>query len=297
MPGIFYTQTERRSFLKTIAAGTGALVVSGCATRRADASQKKLHLALLSDTHIPGDRKNGYRGFNPWENLKRTVPEVVAARPDGVLLNGDAARLEGHAEDYAQVKELLEPVASFAPVYIGMGNHDDRGQFAKVFKTPASLKQNVQNKHVLVVDEDWMRVIVLDSLLYTNKTAGYLGKNQRDWLATYLQTNSEKPAVIFVHHTLGDGEGECHDARELFEIAGANKQVKAIFYGHSHVWSLGQKDRLKLINLPAVGYNFSDQQPVGWVDARFDLRGVDLTLHAFGGNRTDDGKTTRVEWA
>lgn len=297
MPGIFYTRSERRSFLKTIAAASGALVVSGCATRIGSDRKQELHLALLSDTHVPADRKGEFRGFNPWQNLSRTIPEVVSARPDGVLLNGDAARLEGHEADYAQVKTLLEPVAAFAPVYIGMGNHDDRTQFAKVFKTPAGLRQPLKNKHVLVVDEDWMRFIVLDSLLYTNKTAGLLGKEQRAWLANYLQANQDKPTIIFVHHTLGDGDGECLDARELFEIVQPRKNVKAIFYGHSHVWNLAQRDHLKLVNLPAVGYNFADNQPVGWVDARFDPHGVNLTLHAFGGNRAEDGKATRIDWA
>ena len=53
---------------------------------------------------------------------------------------------------------------------------------------------------------------------------------------------------------------------------------------------------MKLINLPAVAYNFRDQDPVGWVDARFDRNGVDLTLRALGGNTTGDRKITRVDW-
>jgi 3',5'-cyclic AMP phosphodiesterase CpdA len=296
MPGIFFKPTKRRDFLKSISAASGALVLSGCATRTASNGQPELHLALLSDTHVPGDRHGEFRGFNPWENLHRTIPEVVKERPDAVLLNGDAARLEGHREDYAAVKSLLEPIAAFAPVYIGMGNHDDRNQFAKEFKTPASLKQNIKNKHVLVIDEGWMRLVILDSLLYTNRTAGLLGKAQRAWLAEDLAKNNDKPSIIFIHHTLGDGDGECLDARELFEIVKPHRQVKAIFYGHSHVWELGRHGHLQLINLPAVGYNFSDQQPVGWVDARFQPEGVELTLHAFGGNRADDGKTSRIKW-
>ena len=43
-------------------------------------------------------------------------------------------------------------------------------------------------------------------------------------------------------------------------------------------------------------YNFADNQPVGWVDARFDPTGADLTLRAFGGNLAGNGKLTRVDW-
>ena len=70
--------------------------------------------------------------------------------------------------------------------------------------------------------------------------------------------------------------------RRGFEIVRPHRQVKAIFYGHSHVWELDHRQHLQLINLPAIGYNFRDQDPVGWVDARFHRQGVDLTLHAFG---------------
>jgi Icc protein len=298
MPGIFYQPVHRRSFLKTVSATTGALVLTSCQSApKNTATDPQLHLSLLSDTHVPGDRKNGYRGFNPWENLKQIVPEVAAARPEAVILNGDAARLEGLPADYQEVKSLLEPIASFAPIYIGLGNHDDRAQFEKAFTSPPTLKQSVKDKHVLVVDQQWIRFILLDSLLYTNKTAGLLGKDQRDWLAKYLPEHSNTPTIIFVHHTLGQGDGELLDSDRLFEIVQPHRDVKAIFYGHSHVWSLTERDRLKLINLPAVGYNFTDKEPVGWVDAIFRPTGVDLTLHAFAGNRVDDGKKYVINWS
>ena len=47
---------------------------------------------------------------------------------------------------------------------------------------------------------------------------------------------------------------------------------------------------------PALGYNFSADQPVGWVNARFRRGGVDLTMHAIAGNRTLDGQTSRIVW-
>jgi Icc protein len=297
MPGIFYQPVKRRSFLKTVSATTSALVLTGCQSAETRVTQEQqLHFALLSDTHVPGDRKNGFRGFNPWENLNQIVPEVAAGRPEGVILNGDAARLEGLVADYQEVKGLLEPVASFAPVYFGMGNHDDRAQFAKVFTAPPNLKQAVKDKHILVLDQQWIRFIILDSLLYTNKTAGLLGETQRQWLTKYLPEYPDTPTIVFVHHTLGNGDGELLDASKLFEILKPHRNVKAIFYGHSHVWSLTDHDRLKLINLPAVGYNFADKEPVGWVDATFRPAGVDLTLHAIGGNRTDDGKKYAIKW-
>jgi len=82
----------------------------------------------------------------------------------------------------------------------------------------------------------------------------------------------------------------------LFGIIRPHRQVKAIFYGHSHMWEISERQGVKLINLPALGYNFSQDQPVGWVDARFHRNGVDLALHAIAGNRAQDGRSTRVIW-
>jgi hypothetical protein len=72
--------------------------------------------------------------------------------------------------------------------------------------------------------------------------------------------------------------------------------VKAVIYGHSHKYAFGQEDGIHLINIPAVGYNFSEEEPVGWVDAMFTPNGVDLALHAFAGNRSGDGKTRSLPW-
>jgi hypothetical protein len=87
------------------------------------------------------------------------------------------------------------------------------------------------------------------------------------------------------------------DADRLFAIIRPHRQVKAIFYGHSHAWNISERAGVKLINLPALGYNFWEGEPVGWVEARFRRHGVDLTLRAIAGNRAQDGQTSRVFWA
>lgn len=301
MPGIFYKPVERRKFLTFLSTAGAAAVFSACRATPRVASPgpggKPLHLALLSDTHIPGDRVNGNRGFNPWENLKRVVPQVEEAHPEAVILCGDAARLEGRMEDYQELRTLLAPIAATTPVCIALGNHDDRANFNQAFPHPAGDRAGVKDKHVVVLEEEMLRIVILDSLQYVNKVAGHLGKEQRAWLTEYLATRSDKPIVLFVHHTLEDNDGDLLDARHLFDIIAPHRQVKAIFFGHSHVWSITERQGVKLINLPAVGYNFRDQDPVGWVDARFDAGGVDLTLRAFGGNTSEDRKITRASWA
>jgi len=297
MPELLHSPSNRRDFLKTISVGSAAIAMAGCATSSAAKSDKEFHVALISDTHIPADPAEAYRGFKPYENLKRIIPEIVAAKPELAIHCGDAARLEGKVDDYKQLSTLLQRLTTAAPVCITLGNHDDRTNFGTVFKAVAGEKQNVAGKNIFVLEHDVARFIALDSLLFVNKVTGQLGKAQRTWLAEYLKTATDRPVLLFVHHSLEDNDGDLADVDRLFELVKPHRQVKAIFYGHSHVWSVKERQRIQLINLPAVGYNFRDQDPVGWVDARFHREGVQLTMRAFAGNTADNGKTFDVKWA
>jgi Icc protein len=287
---------DRRAFLKTAALSGAAVMVSGFGGAPSDPSPRELHLALLSDTHVPGGCRTGYRGMDPCQNLRVAAAQIAADRPDGVLICGDAARLEGQAEDYRELRTLLEPVAAVVPVYIALGNHDDRARFLEVFPERPDRPSPVDGRHVTVIEYEALRVVVLDSLLYVNRVPGFLGRAQRTWLARFLPTIADRPAVLFVHHPPGDGDGDLLDADRLLLLAAANPHVKAIFHGHTHVWSVGRRGRLQVVSLPALGYNFDDAQPVGWVDARFRADGVSLTLRAVAGNRAHDGKETLLSW-
>ena len=301
MPTIFHAPISRKQFLQVSTGMLGAMTVGVLSrTSHANDSDKPdvFQLALLSDTHIPQNPAETYRGFAPTENLAKVVVGVRAWAPAGAIINGDAARLAGYREDYQQLQKLLTPLADSTPVYIGLGNHDDRKNFFEVFEKadPSEIAQKVNGKHVLVVEHPHVRTIVLDSLLYVDRTAGLLGKSQREWLARYLTEADSRPTVLFVHHSLGDGDGELLDVERLFRIVEPHKNVKAIFYGHSHRYRIERRGGLTLVNLPATGYNFGDSEPVGWIAAEFDPAGVNLTLHAVGGNQADHGKTSRVDW-
>ncbi len=299
MPGLFHRPISRKRFLQVSAASLGVLCLTAQGRPlQAEEEDACWHLALLSDTHIPADAAEEYRGFRPVENLQAVVPGVVHAAPDAVMLSGDAARLEGKREDYQRLREVLGPVARQAPILIGLGNHDDRKNFFAEFPlSEISGSQNVSGKHVLMLEHPLMRVVMLDSLLYVNKVAGLLGKTQRAWLSETLPRTSDRPMVLFVHHTLNDGDGDLLDTDRLMALIAPFSHVKGIVYGHSHQYRVTERDQVKLINLPACGYNFSDQEPVGWVDARFRADGVALTLRCVGGNRAADGQTQQIAWA
>ena len=280
---------DRRGFLK---ASLSALAVSSL--RGSDISA---HVALLSDTHIAADQNDSFRGFSPHANLRKVADMVSKASPDLLVINGDLARSKGEMQDYAAWNSYLDPLAEAMPTIVTMGNHDDRENARKSLAKLTGDRQPVVQKFVSLVDAGPCMFVMLDSLLITGISQGLLGKAQRDWLTTYLAEPAGKPVVVFVHHNPdGDSDGALMDADRLLAALRPAKNVKALFFGHTHVYSTTKIDGLHLVNLPAVAYNFADGNPVGWTDAVFTKTGVTLTLHAIAGEVKDDGKTSRLQW-
>lgn len=288
----------RRTFL-SLTCAAAATGLAGDAPRSAGepaGSPAETRWALLSDTHISQDPANEYRGFRPRDTLERAVAAIAAAKTDGAIVTGDLARLEGLPGDYAALKELVDGLAAAMPVGLALGNHDNRTNFLAAFPVLPGERPSVGGKVVQILRRGPVRFILLDSLFYVNKAEGLLGKRQRDWLAAYLQGADETPTILCVHHTLDDGDGSLLDSDRLLRIAAAARQVKAIVYGHSHVYGFTTHEGIHLINLPATGYNFSDAQPVGWVEARLTAKGGDFTLHAVGGDASRDGVAMSFTW-
>ena len=300
MAAVFHPSINRRDFLKGGLAGIGAVVtLGGCSSLGGRQSQKApatARWALLSDTHIPEDVENKYRGFYPYRNLEKIVPEVISNSPDAVAITGDLARLTGKPGDYANLKKLLTPLAEQKPVFMAMGNHDDRGNFQKTFDKLPGEKQSVSGKCVVVAETPPVRLIMLDSLFYVNKVPGLLGRSQRRWLAEYLKSCDNTPTILCFHHTLGDGDGDLLDLPRLYEMVSPIRKVKALVYGHSHEYRFSKYEGIHLINLPATGYNFNDSDAVGWVEARLGAKGGDFVLHATAGNTKQNGSEKHLTW-
>lgn len=279
-------RTTRRSFLH---AALGAAAV-------ARAAAPATRWALISDIHVPADRATEARGFRPYENFARAAGEVERWAPDGAIVSGDLARTEGLAGDYQSLDGLLRPLAEKLPVSLVLGNHDDRKNFLSAFSKGPGERQAVQGKWVTVIDRPPVRFLLLDSLLYTNRVAGLLGRAQRAWLEEYLSRPGETPTILVFHHPPTDRDGDLLDSDRLLRMAAKSRKVKALIYGHSHAYSFQTQDGLHLVNVPATAYNFNEREPVGWVEATFTAGGGNFRLRAFAGNREQDGKAHSLRW-
>ena len=298
MAEVYYTSMNRRNFIRTgVGALAGMIAVSAVRSFGLSGNDEEItRWAFLADTHIPEDISDNYRGFCPYQNLQKVVPQILSVQPDGVAIAGDLARLEGKVGDYTNFKKLLKPVAEKIPVFMALGNHDNRDNFLGFFSSTPGKRQSVSGKYVVVVNKPPVRLIILDSLFYVNKVPGLLGKAQRQWLQDYLVNCDDTPTILCFHHTLGDNDGDLLDVLRLFDIIKPVRKVKAILYGHSHEYGYSEFEGIHLINLPAMGYNFSDTEPVGWVEARLTAKGGDFTLHVVAGNKDKGGSVAKLTW-
>lgn len=286
---------DRRAFLTRTLAGAASLSVASRFT--VAEAKSSVHWALLSDIHIAADKADSYRGFYPHENLQTVLGQVQSGQFDLMLINGDLARLQGQPADYEMLTGYLEPITAKLPLAITLGNHDDRKNARGAIASISGEVQPVEKKLVTLIDAGPVDFILLDSLMATNIAAGQLGQSQRDWLSAYLREKKTKPAVVFVHHNLDtEDDNALVDASRLLDILRPASRVKAVFFGHTHVWKHEKQGGLHLVNVPAVGYNFKDSEPVGWTAAEFSGSGAKLKLTAIGGNMQSNGQVLDLAW-
>ena len=293
MSGICQQRVSRRQFLRGGLALAAGAVTLGPRSVLGEDREGCARWAFLSDTHIAADPDHCYRGFYPYRNLQEIVSQLACDLPEGLIITGDLARLKGQPESYTNVKTLLTPLAEKRPVYLGLGNHDNREDFYRTFGDSGSSGGAVNNKHVMVADGGPARLIILDTLLHINKMPGMLGWLQRTWLETYLRSCDDRPTILFLHHT---PKVDLLDTGRLFRIIGPMAKVKAVVYGHTHHFGFSQYQGIHLINVPAAGFNLGDGHPVGWMEAKLTSGGGEFLLHAMGGNTRLNGQTTKLAW-
>lgn len=293
MSGVYPQRMNRRQLLKGGLALAAGAVAFGPRSVLGEDREGCTRWAFLSDTHIAADPEARYRGFCPYQNLQEIASQLAYDPPEGLVITGDLARLKGRPEAYTNLKTLLTPLAQKRPVYLGLGNHDNRDDFFHAFEGSGRSGEAVENKHIVAADGGPVRLIILDTLHRINAISGMLGWPQRTWLETYLRKCDDRPTILFLHHT---PKVDLMDTNRLFRIIGPMAKVKAVVYGHTHQVGLSEYKGIHLINLPAAGYNLGDSHPVGWMEAKLTTRGGEFLLHAMAGNTRLNGQTANLLW-
>lgn len=193
-------------------------------------------LAQISDPHIVGEGELAYGRVDTPRMLARCVQSLLAQphRADAVVVTGD---LTDHATaaEYALLRRLLAPLPM--PVYLCVGNHDDRAELRRAFADHPHLAGEdgfVQ----YAVDVGALRLVVLDTLV-PGAPGGALCERRLQWLDRTLAA-SPRPTVIAQHHppfatglTVMDAMGLA-DPAALAQVVRRHPHVERIVCGHVH---------------------------------------------------------------
>ncbi len=243
---------NRKEFLGTMFAISGATMAAGTpfmymgradtekVSRRKKGKMDPSKVVLLSDIHICGELVNGMSKHYPYNPtcLKKCVEQILQMRPlpAHVMIFGDVAWDHGLEEDYRYAAQLLSPLKDAdIEITIGLGNHDRRKTFLKVFPEYVE-RTRVKGRVVSVVNLPAVDLVMLDSLAELpnlkpregTTVSGELDGAQVEWLKTFLDAQ-QRPVILCAHHPM-------NEMPVLTELITKYPTVIGYIYGHIHIW-------------------------------------------------------------
>ena len=198
-------------------------------------------LAQISDLHIKVPGALAYRKVDTAACLRQTVERLntMSPRPDAVLVTGDLTDF-GTVEEYRHVADCLKPLTM--PVYLMVGNHDDRATLRKVFDADYLQKEGTGTDFVqFAFDLGELRVIALDSQI-PHSSPGTLCDSRLQWLERQLDKALGRPVIVALHHPpfatgIGHMDNMALDAEaaaKLEALIAKHPNVERVLCGHVH---------------------------------------------------------------
>lgn len=196
-------------------------------------------LAQISDLHIKRPGALAYRRVDTAAYLRRCVERLNAFEPrlDAVVVTGDLVDM-GSVIEYETLKALLAPLAM--PVYLLVGNHDERAALRQVFGDHPDLHTGGEFVHY-AVDLGPLRLVALDSQT-PQQSGGQLCDARLGWLDAQLADAQGKPVVLALHHPpfvsgidhMDRQRLAPESARRLAAIVTRYPNVERVICGHVH---------------------------------------------------------------
>lgn len=242
---------KRRTLLKNIGLGTGALALSNLSEAR-PSSKRVLRIAHITDVHIRPEH-------NAPQRFKQCLEAIKTHKPDFFLNGGDTI----YAADYDNItrervteqwiiwKDCIGNISNYE-IHSCLGNHDmwwaapDK-QDAMYGKDYVVQQVGIPKRYYSFDKAGW-HFIILDS---NNENAGSIDAEQRTWLENDLN-NTAMPVLIMSHYPLLaacthlDGGGMHTDFRYLTDLFYKHRdKVKTCISGHIHL-----QDSVVYNNLP-----------------------------------------------
>ena len=200
-------------------------------------------LAQITDLHIraPGQLAYGRLDTAPYLRAAVQALGTLRQRPHALVLTGDLVD-KGHADEYAHLAELLQPVAALSlPLFLMPGNHDDRDQLRRSFPGHRYLGEGEFVQYTVDIGAPGGLCMVALDTVHAGASAGRLCKKRLQWLETTLAGLRGRAVVVAMHHPpfetlIGhmDAIGLVEGAPEMAEILAAHDNVERVICGHLH---------------------------------------------------------------
>jgi 3',5'-cyclic AMP phosphodiesterase CpdA len=206
-------------------------------------------IAQISDTHIALDTPDADQRIRDFE---ATIADINALdpHPDVIVHTGDIVH-NGRQDEYARAAATL--AGARAPVYVMVGNKDDRANLRQAFSRCAYLAANPD--FIAYAIEDYpLRLIMLDTFSSTSNKGDFCQQRVRD-LIDLIDAETTKPIAVFTHHppfeVMVGPERRHFESQEIMSRLRRALQhsgrVAAVFSGHVHRPATGHVE-----NIPAT---------------------------------------------
>ena len=217
-----------------------------------------LKFIVISDTHIvPKDKT--CNGLKSYERFKAAIKSINENHPDAdfCIVAGDIVD-KGDVESYKLFSNLIFDFK--IPLYVTIGNHDNRDNFKKVFNDKFSDENGfIQN----IIDKDNQRIIILDSNNENLLGEGKLCETRLNWLENKIKDKKNSKIIIVIHHHVQKINSPYIDLislenAEIFnKILKKYKNIKHIIAGHVHISSNTTKDNIPQTTIGGSHYTHS----------------------------------------
>lgn len=212
-----------------------------------------IRIIQVSDIHLFQEPEEELLSVKTQESFKTIIDLIKAeGKPiDIILLSGDLSQ-DGSEKSYKCIADMVECLG--APVYWIPGNHDN----VPVMSTVYPYKSVKNDKHIVL--PNW-QLILLNSQL-PNAVEGELDSVQLKFLSDCLQSNTNDPAIIFMHHqpvsvqtTWLEPLG-LNNPEDLWQVLQQFSQVHSIFFAHVHQEFAGDFHGIPCYALPSTCIQF-----------------------------------------
>ena len=206
-----------------------------------------MRMLQITDCHLLPEAGGKIYGADTYRSLSSVLQSALALpeRPDLIVATGDLSE-DGSDDSYRRLRQLLLDVG--LPAYVIAGNHDSvEAMRRSLIGGPIRMEP--------CVDLDGWRVVFLDSKV-VGEPYGYLEKAELHRLAETLSADSERPAIVCLHHSpiRPCPSTGCHlkNDDELIAVLDLHANARAVLAGHSHLALERRIQHATLLTTPAT---------------------------------------------